>query len=227
MCGLAMAVLVGCGAHETEGVAPPPESHARLLFLVDVSSSNARSDPPAPELTRRGAAIAALAEAHAGRRVELGVLGFDDAAHDLSRGFVSLEAAGARARIDAAARAIGAGHRHTRYPVALEAARAWIAAADPAGPAARDEVVLIANGLPHPVDAASFPDALIAEVEALVASSPALRFHTVYFGTGTPAQLNSTSIALLERLARAGGGQAMQILGEEPLDLSTIAALRR
>ncbi len=136
-----------------------------------------------------------------------------------------VDVSSSNARIDAAARALGAGHAHTRYRPALDAAIERMSA-EPGADATRDEVVLIANGLPYPVDASSSADALVGRVEALVASSPALRLHTVYIGTGTPAEFGETARTLLARMAVVGGGASIHVVGDEPLDLSAFDALR-
>ena len=210
--------LMGCEALPSSGLGPPPPPPLRVLVLVDSSSSNADRDPPRPELTRRGQALLALAEARPG--ATLGVIAFDSHAHDLLPGLVTLDAPTTDARVRAAALALTAGDRYTDYGAALSAAATLL---EDGPPEAHDELILIANGLPY-TEPFVHPDVLRAQVRALVDHTPPRRLHSVFLATGIPEQFQVEPAAFLRELAAEGGGRMQHITGDEPLALESLVA---
>jgi hypothetical protein len=210
--------VLGCEALPSSGLGPPPPPPLRVLVLVDNSSSNAQRDPPRPELTRRGQALLALAEARP--RATLGVITFDSRAHDLLSGLVPLDPPTTDARVRAAALALTAGDRYTDYSAALSAAATLL---EDGPPEAHDELILIANGLPY-AEPVVHRDVLRAQVRAMVDHAPPRRLHTVFLATGIPEQFQLEPATLLRELAAEGGGRMQHITGDEPLALESLVA---
>ena len=205
--------LMGCEALPSSGLGPPPLPPLRVLVLVDSSSSNADRDPPRPELTRRGEALLALAEARP--RATLGVIAFDSRAHDLMPGLVTLDPPTTDAHVRAAALGLPAGDLYTDYSAAVSAAATLL---EDGPPEAHDELILIANGLPY-TEPFVHPDVLRAQVRALVDQARPRRLHTVFLATGIPEEFQVAPAALLRELAAEGGGRMQHVIGDEPLAL--------
>jgi hypothetical protein len=262
LAGAAGLLLIGCTQSQLQRVPDPPpdpidnrvrvsgrfctedpqavEFPVKILFIVDTSGSMAITDPPIPtdaNYTGRTRAVIDVVNALAGvRGVEIGLITFESAVNDLTRGFRPNLTAPDVAALTQAAANLGSSAAQTNYLGALEAAYQVLVddlsrADELARARSRYTVIFLSDGLPNPPVPRDELLEVVEDIQELERERRLveLKLHTIYLSGSTPPQFQQEPIDLLKDMADTGRGTFRNIGNGERINFLDIGftAFRR